>query len=116
MAPGFDQICMSRPRIIYLDLALPVPGLSSLLRRGASRRGWIRVEGAFGIIGGSRRVREDRGKTESSNGRRTREEGKRRWARTGGMCHGIRGNINTAGLSNEPECDLRIFQRAGGLA
>lgn len=47
MAPGFDQICMSRPRIIYLDLALPAslpyfgathraaPGIDT--RRGCSR-------------------------------------------------------------------------------
>lgn len=34
MAPGFDQICMSRPRIIYLDLALP----ASLPYFGATRR------------------------------------------------------------------------------
>lgn len=35
MAPGFDQICMSRLRIIYLDLA-PASRLSSLLWRDAS--------------------------------------------------------------------------------
>lgn len=34
MAPGFDQICMSRPRIIYLDLAL---WLSSLFPTSARR-------------------------------------------------------------------------------
>lgn len=48
-------------------VSLPYYGAT---RRVASRRGWIRVEGAYGIIGGSRRAREDRGKTESSNGRR----------------------------------------------
>lgn len=113
MAPGFDQICMSRPRIIYLDLA-PTP--VSLPYFGATRWRWIRVEGAFGIIGESWRASEDRGKTKSLNGRRM--EGKRKRKRTGWeVCvNGIRENINTAGLSNEPECDLRIFQRAEGLA
>lgn len=60
MAPGFDQICMSRPRIIYLDLT-PASRLSSLLRRDAMRRDATRRDasglveaayrGAFGIIG-----------------------------------------------------------------
>lgn len=74
MAPGFDQICMSRPRIIYLDLA-PASRLSSLLWRDASRMETRRD--AFGIIGERRRVQgEDREKTGSSNGRR--EGGKRK--------------------------------------
>lgn len=38
------------------------------------------------------------------------------WKGVGVRVNGIRGNINTAGLSNEPECDLRIFQRTGELA
>lgn len=47
MAPGFDQICMSRPRIIYLDLALRLSSLfPTLARRVASgmdtRRGCLR--------------------------------------------------------------------------
>lgn len=88
MAPGFDQICMSRPRIIYLDLALPasLPYFGAT-HRAARRRGWIRVEGAPRIIGGSRRVR-----------RRHRENGELKWKtrkekeeeeeeeRIGGMC------------------------------
>lgn len=69
MAPGFDQICMSRPRIIYLDLASELPSLfPTSTRRVVS--GMETRRGAFGIIGGRRRAREDRGKTESSNGRR----------------------------------------------
>jgi len=47
MAPGFDQICMSRPRIIYLDLApAPVSLFSTSARRVAlkmdTRRGCLR--------------------------------------------------------------------------
>lgn len=65
MAPGFDQICMSRPRIIYLDLA-PAAVSPSLLWRGATRcvarrrPGLETRRGAFEIIGERRRVREDR--------------------------------------------------------
>lgn len=65
MAPGFDQICMSRPRIIYLDLA-PAAVSPSLLWHGATRcvarrrPGLETRRGAFEIIGERRRVREDR--------------------------------------------------------
>lgn len=62
-------------------------------------------------------ARDGESETEAGGGERE-IEGERERTRREVMVHvnGIRGNINTAGLSNEPECDLRIFQRAGGLA
>lgn len=74
MAPGFDQICMSRPRIIYLDLALQFPSLfPTSARRVASHRGWIRVEGAFW---------DHRRKPACT--RRQRESGELEWKTRGG--------------------------------
>lgn len=116
MAPGFDQICMSRPRIIYLDLALPAsPPCFSATRHIAS--GMETRRGAFGIIGERRRVRRRQRENEELK-RKTRGGQKKKEGKGGGgyVSTGYAGNINTAGLSNEPECDLRIFQRVGGLA
>lgn len=81
MAPGFDQICMSRPRIIYLDLALQFPSLfPTSARRVASHRGWIRVEGAFWDHRRkptcTRRQREKRERARMEDARRERGEGR----------------------------------------
>lgn len=57
-----------------------------------------------------RKRRELKRKTQEAK-EKERGEGGEEYVSTG-----YAGNINTAGLSNEPECDLRIFQRVGGLA
>lgn len=101
--------------------------LSALARRASPRaRGWSRVGTPSGSSENVDVYGQDREKTESSNEDARREGGKegvargrkkkRRVAGGGYVSTGYAGNINTAGLSNEPECDLRIFQRAGGLA
>lgn len=88
--------------------------LSSLLWHDASHRvgDGDAYRGAFGIIGERRRRQRENGRCEKEEGQKEKQGVK------GGGYVSTRyaGNINTAGLSNEPECDLRIFQRVGGLA
>lgn len=90
--------------------------LPALARRVASRRGWRRVGAPSGSSENAVVYGEDREKTGISNGRREGGQKKKEGKGGGYVSTGYARNINTAGLSNEPECDLRIFQRVGGLA